>query len=59
VRQVLFTLKHAFKTKLDRLEELGVPEKANVSEWVTSHVIMHKKNGLVRLLHHYNVSHEH
>lgn len=49
-RKVPFALKHQLKEELDRMESLGVIRKIDEpTEWVSSLVIVDKKNGKLRI----------
>lgn len=49
-RKVPFALRHELKAELDRMEDLGVIQKIDEpTEWVSSLVIVDKKNGKLRI----------
>ena len=49
LRKIPFTLKKAVDTELDCLVQAGVLKKVDYSHWASPIVIMHKKNGTVRI----------
>ena len=48
-RKIPFTVEKAMDTELDRLVQAGVLKKVDYSHWAAPIVIVHKKNGVVRI----------